>query len=126
MTGPSDFDPDVFIEAAIDAGFRDGLEALDPDQRLVFLISQAEVLCDMEGIDSFLDYYRPRWMPETAAAFAAIGATQIAAALGAITLDTPPDDPLLDRANEFIVNRAGYDYEAIRRVIEGRLTGRIA
>jgi hypothetical protein len=125
MTELSDVDPDVFIRGAIEAGARAGVEALDPDQRLVFLISEVEVLCDMEGIDTFLDRYRPRWMAETATAFAAIGATQIAAALGAITLDTPPDDPLLDRANELIVNRAGYDYEAIRRAIEGRLAGRI-
>ena len=80
----------------------------------------------MEGIDAFLDRYRPLWIAETATAFAAIGATQIAAALGAITLDTSPDDPLLDRANELIQNRAGYDYEAIRRIVQRRLAGRLA
>lgn len=126
MTRLSDVDPDEFIRGAIEAGARDGVEALDPDQRLVFLISEAEMMCDGDGIDSFLDRYRPLWMAETTTAFAAIGATQIAEALGAITLDTSPDDPLLDRANELISERAGYDYEAIRRVIEGRLAGRIA
>ena len=104
MAGVSDTDPDAFISAAIETGARDGVEALDADQRLVFLISEAEVLCDKDGIDTFLDHYRPRWLADTAAAFAAVGATEIAAALGAITLDAQPDDPLLDRANELITS----------------------
>ena len=88
------------------------------------LISEAEVRCDKDGIDFFLDCYRPNWIQETARAFAAVGAAEIAAALGAITLDTLPDDPLLDRANKLITSRSGYDYDAIRKVVEQRIAMR--
>jgi hypothetical protein len=113
-------DPDAFINAAIEVGSRDGIGALDADQRLVYLISEAEVLCDMEGIDSFLDRYFPQWMEETASAFAEVGAAEIAVALRAIGADTIHDDPLLDRANDLITSRAGYDYETIRKAVERR------
>jgi hypothetical protein len=112
------------METAIAVGARDGIEALDADQRLVYLISEAEVLCDIDGIDAFIDHYFPQWMEETAAAFAEVGAADIAAGLRAITADTARDDPLLDRVNELITRRAGYDYEAIRQVVEQRLAGR--
>lgn len=81
-------DPDAFINTAIDAGAGDGIEALDHDQRLVYLISEAEVYCDMNGIPSFLDRYFPQWMEETAAAFSEVGAADIAAGLRAIADDT--------------------------------------
>jgi hypothetical protein len=119
-----DADPDAFINAAIEVGSRGGIGALDADQRLVYLISEAEVLCDMEGIDSFLDCYFPQWMEETAAAFAEVGAAEIAVALRAIDADTIRDDPLLDRANDLITSRTGYDYEAIRQAIERCLAKR--
>ena len=93
---------------------------LDAEQKLVFLISEAEVLCDMEGIDSFLDRYAPRWVPE-AAAFEAVGAAEIAAELRAAPFDALfTGDPRLDRVNELITGRVEYAYEAIRRVVEGR------
>jgi hypothetical protein len=131
-------DPDAFIKTAIEMGERAvrealasglpaarGIGALDADQRLVYLIAEAEVLCDMEGIDAFLNYYFPDWMEETAAAFAEVGAAEIAGALrGAIDADTMRDDRLLDRANELITGRAGYDYEAIRQAVERRLAKR--
>jgi hypothetical protein len=102
-----------------------GIGALDADQRLVYLIAEAEALCDMEGIDAFLNYYFPDWMEETAAAFAEVGAAEIAGALrGPIDADTIRDDRLLDRANELITGRAGYDYETIRQAVERRLAKR--
>jgi len=113
--------PDAFINTAIEVGSRDGIDALDPDQRLIYLISEAEVLCDMEGIDSFLDRYFPKWIEETAAAFAEVGAAEIAVGLRAITADTTRDHPLLDRVNDLITDRAGYDYETIRRAVEQRI-----
>jgi hypothetical protein len=122
-------DPDAFIKTAIEAGSRATLEdrgigALDADQRLVYLISEAEVLCDMEGIDAFIDRYCPKWMEETAAAFAEVGAAEIAAGLRAIAADVG-NDPLLDRVNELITNRAGYGYETIRKAVERRLAKRV-
>jgi hypothetical protein len=120
----SGIDADAFITTAISLGERNGIAALDPDQRLVFLISEAEVDCDMNGIDTFLHSYFPLWMAETADAFAAVGATEIATSLKAITSDTQHEDPALDRANELITERSGYDYEAIRKEIERRLAKR--
>jgi hypothetical protein len=117
-------DPDAFIDTAIEAGSRDGIGALDADQRLVYLISEAEVFCDMEGIPAFLDRYFPKWMEETAAAFAGLGAAKIAAGLRAITADTIRVDRLLGHANELITSRAGYDYETIRSAVEQRLAKR--
>jgi hypothetical protein len=51
--------PDAFIGTAIEVASRNGIGALDANQRLVYLISEAEVLCDMEGIDAFLGRYFP-------------------------------------------------------------------
>jgi hypothetical protein len=92
--------PEAFISTAIEVGSREGIGASDADQRLVYLISEAEVLCDMEGIDAFLGRYLPQWMEETAAAFAEVGASGIAVVLRAIAADKMRDDPLLGRVNE--------------------------
>jgi hypothetical protein len=78
----------------------------------------------MEGIDSFLDRYFPQWMEETAAASAEVGAAEIAVALRAIDADTIRDDTLLDRANDLITSRTGYDCEAIRQAVERRIAKR--
>ena len=123
---PGSVNADAFIASAIKLGERDGVAALDADQRLVYLISEAEVHCDMNGIDAFLDRYCPLWMAEAGDAFAAIGATEIAAALKKITPDTPYEDPLLHRLNDLITKRSGYDYEAISNEIERRLARRSA
>jgi hypothetical protein len=115
---------ETFIESAIDAGTRGGVASLDPDQRLVYLISEAEVLCDMEGIDTFLRRYWTDWGQECVAAFEAVGASEIAAGLRALGDGTAGDEALRERVNALITGRAGYGYEAIRRVIESRLTQR--
>ena len=117
-------DPGAFVDTAIEVGSRDGIGALDADQRLVYLISEAEVLCDINGIVNFLDLYFPQWKEETAAAFAEVGAAEIAIGLRAITAETLRDDPLLDRVNDLIRGRAGYDYETIRKVVGERLAKR--
>ena len=111
---------DEFIQVAIDLGARNGVASLDPDQRMVFLISEAEVDCSMNGIDTFLNRYCPDWMEETSAAFEAVGAAEIAQHLRAITAETPRDDQILDRVNELITSCTGYNYDAIRCVIEQR------
>ncbi len=116
--------PDAFIEEAIATGERLGFAALDPDQRLVYLIAEAECLSDMEGIDSFLHKYAPDWLPEVAAAYEAVGAAEIAAELRAVPSNVEVGDPRLDRLNELVTARAGYDYEAIRRVVAERRTNR--
>ena len=114
-------DIDLFIEEAIAAGNRDGVESLTPPQRLVFLISEAESDCDMNGIDSFLDRRAPLWLTATAEAFDAIGATEIGAEFRIAPIGAEVGDPRLDRLNELIVARSGYDYDAIARAVAKRL-----
>ncbi len=116
--------PDEFINAAIETGSGNGIETLDADQRLVYLVSEAEVYCDMEGIDGFVDRYSPERMEEAAAAFAEIGAAEIAMGMRAIAADTTRDGQLLGRVNELISRRTGYDYDAIRKAIGQRLAKR--
>ena len=116
--------PDAFISESIAAGQDRGVAGLDADQRLVYLIAEAECLCDMEGVDSFLNCYSPEWIPETAAAFEAVGAVEIAAAMRSVPVDATAGDTLLNRLNELITRRAGYNYDAIRRVVEMRRNGR--
>jgi hypothetical protein len=118
---------DDFINDAIDCGQRSGVASLDPDQRMVYLISEAEADCDTNGIDTFLNRYAPAWIPETAAAFEAVGAAEIAAEIRVVPLDALfTGDPRLERLNKLIAGRVGYDYEAIQRVVQerGRTNGR--
>jgi hypothetical protein len=111
--------PDDFIEEAIETGARLGVVALDPVQRVVFLISEAETLCDMEGIDTFLDRYSPAWMDETVTAFRIVGAEEIARELQLVLIEGASESRL-DLLNEFITSRTGYGYDSIRRMITER------
>jgi hypothetical protein len=105
------------IHSILKRGAKGGLDALSSVERKVWLISEAEVLCDMEGIDTFLDRY-DKVLPETATAFADVGATEIAESLRAIHAELPSRrDDLLDRANALLTARAGYDYESVARLV---------
>jgi hypothetical protein len=105
------------IDQILKRGGEAGVDALAPAERKVWLISEAEVLCDMAGIDSFLDRYG-MLLPEAAAAFADVRATEIAESLRAIHAELPvrPDE-LLDRANALITARTGYDYDSVARLV---------
>ena len=48
---------DAFITEAIERGERDGADSLDETARAVFLLSELEVSCDKDGIDTFLNGY---------------------------------------------------------------------
>jgi hypothetical protein len=105
------------IESVLKRGAENGIDSLTASERKVWLISEAEVLCDMEGFDSFLDRYESL-LPEAADAFAAAGATQIADSLRAIYAQLPArSDELLDRANALVTARTGYDYDAVSRLV---------
>jgi hypothetical protein len=114
---------DEFINAAIDKGQSGGLASLGPDERVVYLVSEAEVYCDMEGIDSLLDRYSSADLEACVSAFAEIGATEIAEVLGAVVSVLPErEESALSRADRLIKDRVGYDYEAIRAAVGRRLT----
>lgn len=105
-----------FISASIERGAKEGLRALSAKERVVFLVSEAEVLCDMEGIDTLVDRIESKEVFGVSEAFAAIGASEIAACLRQIEEALPlRDDDALTRGNDLIRSRAGYSYEAIKR-----------
>lgn len=111
-------DADSFINAAISKGAALGLEGLLPKERAVFLISELEVCCDIDGIDSFLDRY-PETVLECAHLFEALGALELSQAFADVAkrMPTPPDD-LLDGVNDLVTSRHGYDYESIVQWIQ--------
>ena len=105
---------DDFISASINRGAKEGVRALSEKERVVFLVSEVEVLCDMEGIDTLVDHIESKEIFGVSGAFAAIGATEIAACLQKIEDALPVrDDEALTRGNDLIRSRAGYSYEAI-------------
>jgi hypothetical protein len=116
--------PNEFIEEAIAAGERNGVATLDFDQRLAFLIAEAEADCQANGIDTFLWRYGQERLLETAEAFAAIGASEIAEVFRLLASGRTTDETLLAQVNNLITTCTGYDYQAIRRVIERRLASR--
>lgn len=97
------------MDRILEKGAAGGLEALTGAERHVWLIAEAEAICAVEGMDSFLEQYGPH-LAETALAFERVGATSIAAALRA-------ED--WERATRLIASRAGYDEEAMRRGLLG-------
>jgi hypothetical protein len=110
---------DDFIKQAIARGERQGLRALDPASAMVFLISEAEVLCDKDGIDSFVDKYGAPGLSDAADAFDAVGATSIAEGLRRLSVAAPAlPEYLLVLVNRLITDRSGYDYDAITKAIE--------
>jgi hypothetical protein len=114
---------DEFIKDAIDRGASVPLADLSPIERFVFLISEAEVYCDMEGIDSLLDRYSAAELGEYARAFAEVGASAIAAGLAAVVSGLPGcDEKMLDHVNRLITDREGYGYEGIRDAVARRLS----
>lgn len=109
--------PAETIERAISHGGQSGIAAFSSVERVVWLISEAETLCDMEGIDAFLSRYAGDLLLETAAAFHSVGAVETGQALRAIHCVSPPSDELLTRAESLICGRVNYDYDAILRYV---------
>ena len=111
---------DEVIEQAIRRGEREGLDALGPLEQVIFAISEAEVYCDMDGIDSLLERYGTGKLTLFARAFSAVGAIEIANVLQA-AVSAP--EALLSLANRLITERQQYSYESIRAFVEkGRAT----
>lgn len=110
---------DAFISLSIERGVKEGVGALSEKERVVFLISEAEVSCDMEGIDTLLDHIEEKKLFGVGEAFAAIGATEIARGLKKIEAALPfRDEEALTHANDLITSRSGYSYDAIKHYVE--------
>jgi hypothetical protein len=117
-------DPSLLISSAIDRGNAEGLSGLRGIERLVFLISEAEVLCDKDGIDAFIQTYGKHGVEELVHAYARIGAGQIAETLRRMSDELPSQpDELLSAANTMICDRSGYSYEDIERAVRLAFAG---
>jgi hypothetical protein len=110
-------DSDSAIRDAVELGERHGLASLAGVQKLVFAISEAEVYCDKDGIDGLIHRYGGPAMRTFAEAFEAVGATEIASALFALTKNGPIPEALLARANTLITDRRGYAYENLQALV---------
>jgi hypothetical protein len=113
-------DADIFITSAIALGETSGLAALGSLQQIVFAVSEAEVTCDVDGIDNLIYRYGADSLPLFGRAYAEIGAAEIAEALRQLAT-SPMSESLLGRTNSLISNRTGYDYEAIRTYVAARI-----
>jgi hypothetical protein len=112
--------PATFINQTIVAGERGGITTLALNQRLVWLISEAEIMTDMDGVESFLSRYAD-WLNETAIAFEDIGAVEIASELQAIITSGMMSEAQLNHLNGLINNRFGYNDDTIQQMIAKRL-----
>lgn len=113
-----DVNADVFIDQAISDGQERGLAALGDLARLVYVTSEAETCCDMDGIDAFIDRHGATGLMQLAQAYRAIGAELIAAACRTVLDAMPtPDEHVLDQLNTSVCERVGYDYESLRSLV---------
>lgn len=116
---------DDVIDAAIAAGQRDGIDSLDELGRWIYFISEAEVLCDKDGVDSFIDRYGPSGLFELSIAYRHLGAEALADAAREVARTLPAaSEDALDRLNELVRDRRAYDHEAIRAAVERQLLER--
>lgn len=111
--------PEDFISTSINRGTTEGYSVLSIKERTIFFISEAEVLCDMEGIGSLLDRIENGEIPNPSEAFHSINAIDIANCLSEIVKCLPErNDSLLDHANRLITSRHGYSFDAIKQYAE--------
>jgi hypothetical protein len=88
----------------------------DKLETLIFIVSEAEVCCDKDGVDSIVRPHRVPGLEQLAHAYRTIGADVLASACGAVLSAMPsPSDALLDRLNNMVCERLGYDYDSLRR-----------
>lgn len=110
---------DAFIADAIDRGAKHGLSSLAPLAQVVFAVTEAEVYCDMEGIDSLFEKYGYSSSALFADAFRAIGASKVGAAFFDVAQSDPPiSELLLDELNDLVRERCGYGYENISSYVQ--------
>ena len=111
-----------FLDAAIKQGEQACAAALAPLERAIFLVSELEVSCDKDGIDSFLNLYGPSELDAVAEILRAAGATATPDGLTRIARALPQrDDALLTSVNDLVTGRTGYDYDSLAKVVASRV-----
>ena len=106
-----------FIDLALARGSAEGIARLSAAEQIPFLISEAELYCDKDGIDALLHRYGAESLPAFSRAFMAAGATKIARALLALARE-PSSEALLSATNVLITSREGYSWESICTAVE--------
>jgi len=114
-------DPEEFINTSIEKGTRVGLSLLSPLEQKIFVISELEIVCDMEGIDSFIAKFGNSGLKLAATAFHDIGADSIATLMHQLALQ-PTDNLLATSVNNLVTTRTGYDYEMLERYVAHSMT----
>jgi hypothetical protein len=94
-----------------------------PIRRAIFLVSELETLCDMEGVDSFLSRYADAQdLRLLAGLLRSAGAAPLAAALSRAADSLPnPSEPLLDEINLLVTSRSGYDFESLASAVRSAM-----
>jgi len=109
---------DKYIEEAVTVGDKNGIESLSELQKNIYIIAEAEISCDMDGIDSFIEKYNKKGVLEASVAYSLIGAIDIAKGLKEIAKALPnPSETVLERTNSFITERYNYSYESIKNYV---------
>ena len=111
------------IAEAVEAGRLNGMDGLNNWQRTVFLIAEAELLCDM-GAD-FADDYAAEFLADGfAATFRNIGAAEIADLFVDLAADMGKfeNEQALAAA---VSNRLGYDYRTVADYVSRCRIGRL-
>lgn len=106
-----------FINQAIELGSSSGIEALAPVGADIFLISELEVSCDMNGIDTFINIHGVERLRRCAMVYRSIGALELANAILNVANSNATDESMLDVANGLVTDRAGYDYEMLEKYV---------
>ena len=111
------------IAEAVEAGRLNGMDGLNNWQRTVFLIAEAELLCDM-GAD-FADDYAAEFLADGfAVAFRNIGAVEITDLFVDLAADmgNSENEQALAAA---VSNRLGYDYRTVADYVSRCRIGRL-
>lgn len=108
-------DFDTTINKIIDKGESFGLDGMIAYERIIYLISEAEVYCDMEGIDSFVDHYKEDGIKELIEGYRKIGANELSETFSnLINAEAHEKGEILDELNEMITSRKGYNSGSIK------------
>ncbi|TLX73739.1 hypothetical protein E9993_14875 [Labilibacter sediminis] len=115
-------DFDLLINNIVDKGESLGIDGMVGYERIIFLISEAEVYCDMEGIDSFIDNYNNENLLELVEGYKKIGALELSKGfINLINSQKEEKDAILEQLNDMITSRQGYNYDSIKEWLSSEI-----
>ena len=106
--------PEKYINDALKRGNYLPLDHLGPKEKIIFLISEAELCCDMDGIDSLFEKYNESFYEDFRKSFSSIGASQIGQLFDDLkSANHEARETILEELNNLITSRHGYSHESI-------------